>query len=153
MAGAAPALPAGYSISTDPAKLDRDFIHRFLVSSYWAEGIPRTVVDKAIENSLNFGVYDAAGKQLGFARVITDRSTFAYLADVFVDPGAQGRGLGKTLMAAVVAHPDLKGLRRVLLATRDAHGLYARFGFRPLNWPDRLMEILDLEVYSRAPKP
>lgn len=153
MAGAAPALPAGYSISTDPAKLDRDFIHRFLVSSYWAEGIPRTVVDKAIENSLNFGLYDAAGKQLGFARVITDRSTFAYLADVFVDPGAQGRGLGKTLMAAVVAHPDLKGLRRVLLATRDAHGLYARFGFRPLNWPDRLMEILDLEVYSRAPKP
>ena len=153
MAGAAPALPAGYSISTDPAKLDRNFIHSFLASSYWAEGIPPAIVDKAIESSLNFGLYDAAGKQLGFARVITDRSTFAYLADVFVDPGARGRGFGKALMAAVIAHPDLQGLRRVLLATRDAHGLYAQYGFKALHWPDRLMEILDLDVYSRSRKP
>lgn len=153
MSHGTPALPAGFSISTDPARLDRDFIHRFLASSYWAQGIPRALVDKAIDHSLNFGLYDAEGRQIGFARLITDRATFAYLADVFVDEAERGRGLGKALMAAVTAHPDLQGLRRHLLATRDAHGLYAQFGFRPLTWPDRLMEILDLEVYSRPPKP
>ena len=148
-----PALPAGYAISTDAAKLDREYIHRFLTGSYWAEGISRAIVDKAIDHALNFGLYDPAGKQVGFARVVTDRATFAYLADVFVDEAERGKGLGKALMAEIMRHPDLQGLRRHLLATRDAHGLYAQFGFTPLRWPDRLMEILDLEVYSRAPKP
>jgi GNAT superfamily N-acetyltransferase len=133
-------------ISTDPAKLDRRTIHRFLAGSYWAEGIPLSVVDRSIQHSLAFGLYDGAA-QVGFARVITDRATFAYLADVFVLESHRGRGLARWLMEAIRSHPDLQGLRRWVLATRDAHGLYARFGFRSLEDPARYMEIVDRGVY------
>ena len=132
---------AAYEISTDPARLDRALIHRFLRDdSYWARGIPRDVVDRAIDNSLCFGLYHD-GAQVGFARVVTDRAAIAYLADVFVLEGHRGRGLGKGLIEAVLAHPDLQGLRRFFLGTADAHELYERYGFRPLADPGRMMEI------------
>jgi GNAT superfamily N-acetyltransferase len=137
-----------FVISTDPVKLDRGTIHRFLAGSYWAEGIPQPVVDRSIEHSIVFGLYEGR-TQVGFARVITDRATFAYLADVFVLESHRGRGLAKWLMEAILSHPDLQGLRRWILATRDAHGLYERFGFRPLEDPARYMEIVDREVYRR----
>jgi GNAT superfamily N-acetyltransferase len=137
-----------FTISTDPALLDLDAIHGFLKSAYWCEGLPRVVIDRAIRHSLCFGVYDA-GRQVGFARVITDRATYAYLADVFVLESHRGRGLSKRLMQAIVAHPDLQGLRRWSLITRDAHGLYAQFGFRPLSQPERHMERVDPDVYKR----
>jgi GNAT superfamily N-acetyltransferase len=132
---------AGYEISTDSSRLDRDLIHEFLATeSYWARGVPRDVVDRCIENSLCFGVYRDA-QQVGFARVITDRAAIAYLADVFVVASHRGRGLGKWLIETVMAHPDLQGLRRFFLGTEDAHSLYERFGFRPLENPVRMMEI------------
>jgi GNAT superfamily N-acetyltransferase len=130
-----------YEISTDPARLDHDLVHRFLSrEAYWARGIPRDVVDRCIEHSLCFGVYRGA-EQVGFARVVTDRAAIAYLGDVFVVPGHRGRGLGKWLVEAVMAHPDLRGLRRFMLGTEDAHSLYERFGFRALAHPERMMEI------------
>ena len=132
---------AGYRISTDPEQLDLDVVHGFLTTAYWSPGIPREVVERAIANSIVFGLYAPDGAQAGFARVVTDRATFAYLADVFVLPEHRGRGLGKRLMEAVTAHPDLQGLRRFILATADAHGLYARYGFEPPTMPDRLMSI------------
>ena len=138
-----------FLISTDRAKLDVDVIHRFLTRSYWAEGIPRETVARAIENSLCFGVYND-GEQVGFARVISDFATFAYLADVFILEPYRERGLGKELIATVMAHPELQGLRRWSLGTRDAHGLYAQFGFTPLENPSRMMEIADQEVYLRS---
>jgi GNAT superfamily N-acetyltransferase len=139
----------GCLISTDPAKLDLDVIHGFLSQAYWSEEIPRSVLERAIRNSLCFGVY-AEGRQVGFARVVTDRATFAYLADVFILESHRGRGLSKRLMEAIMSHPDLQGLRRWSLATRDAQGLYSRFGFAPLQFPKRhYMEILDLEIYKR----
>lgn len=139
-----------YRISTDPDRLDLEVIHTFLAQrSYWAEGIPRDVVERSIRGSLPFGVYDGE-RQVGFARVITDRATYAYLADVFVLEAHRGRGLSKWLMDCVVSHPDLQGLRRWHLATRDAHGLYARFGFRPLADPSSLMEIRRPDAYRRA---
>lgn len=139
-----------YRISTDPDRLDLEVIHTFLAQrSYWAEGIPRDVLERSIRGSLPFGVYDG-GRQVGFARVITDRATYAYLADVFVLEAHRGRGLSKWLMDCVVSHPDLQGLRRWHLATRDAHGLYARFGFRPLADPSSLMEIRRPDVYRHA---
>jgi GNAT superfamily N-acetyltransferase len=137
-----------FLISTDRSKLDLDAIHRFLTRSYWAAGIPRATIARAIENSLCFGVYDGR-IQIGFARVISDFATFAYVADVYIDEHYRERGLGKELMASIIAHPDLQGLRRWNLATRDAHGLYARFGFTPLENPERMMEIADPEVYLR----
>jgi N-acetylglutamate synthase-like GNAT family acetyltransferase len=137
-----------FLISTDRAKLDVDVIHRFLTRSYWAEGIPRETVARAIENSLCFGVYND-GEQVGFARVISDFATFAYLADVFILEPYRERGLGKELIATVMAHPELQGLRRWSLGTRDAHGLYAQFGFTPLENPSRMMEVADQEVYLR----
>jgi GNAT superfamily N-acetyltransferase len=137
-------------VSTDPKRLDLDVIHRFLSQrSYWAEGIPREVVERSIRNSLAFGVYDE-DRLVGFARVVTDRATFAYLADVFVLEEYRGRGLSKWLLECVLAHPDLKGLRRWLLVTRDAHGLYARYGFRPLADPEALMEIRQTDLCSRG---
>ena len=136
------------TISTDPALLDLDVIHGFLKSAYWCENLPREVIERAIRHSLCFGVYDDGG-QVGFARVITDRATYAYLADVFVLESHRGRGLSKRLMEAIVAHPDLQGLRRWSLATRDAHGLYAQFGFKPLSQPERHMERLDPDIYKR----
>jgi GNAT superfamily N-acetyltransferase len=141
-----------YEIATDPARLDRLLIHAFLSEhAYWSIGVPRTVVDRAIEHSLCFGLYHTS-RQLGFARVVTDRATFAYLADVFVLPEARGRGLSKWLIDAILRHPELQGLRRWLLATRDAHGLYAQFGFAPPASPVRFMERHDPDVYLRAPK-
>jgi GNAT superfamily N-acetyltransferase len=136
-------------ISTDPALLDHELIHRFLSSSYWAERIPADTVRRSIENSMPFGVFDG-DRQVGFARVITDRATFAYLGDVFVIEAYRGRGLSKWLMEAVVSHPDLQGLRRWVLLTRDAHGLYRQFGFTDVAKPDRYMERWDPEVYRRA---
>jgi GNAT superfamily N-acetyltransferase len=139
----------GFTISTDPALLDRALIHEFLSGSYWARGIPRETVDRSIDGALCFGVYEGSA-QVGFARVVTDRSTFAYLADVFVLDSHRGRGLGVWLMEAIRAHPDLQGLRRWILMTRDAHGLYEKFGFRTIEDPARCMEILDRDVYSRG---
>jgi GNAT superfamily N-acetyltransferase len=140
-------MAASYEISTDPARLDIDVIHEFLRSSYWARNIPRSVVEKCIRNSLCFGAF-TAGQQVGFARAITDRATFAYLADVFVLPEHRGRGVGRLLMKAISAHPDLQGLRRLLLATKDAHGLYAKFGFHALPEPGNYMTIHNPNVYA-----
>ena len=130
---------AHVTIDTDKRRLDLDVIHGFLSASYWSPDVPRETVRRAIENSLCFGVYIGAA-QVGFARVITDLATFAYLADVFVLEAYRGRGLSKRLMDAIVSHPQLQGLRRWMLITRDAHGLYARYGFTPLAAPDRFME-------------
>ena len=136
-----------YEISTDPARLDIDAIHAFLTQSYWSPGIPRATVARAISHSLCFGAF-WQGQQVGFARVVTDRTTFAYLCDVYVLEAHRGRGLAQQLMDHVVQHPDLQGLRRMMLATRDAHGLYARYGFKPLAAPDVMMEIHKPDVYS-----
>jgi GNAT superfamily N-acetyltransferase len=141
--------PTELEISTDPARLDLDVIYEFLRSSYWAKGRRRSVVERAIRNSLCFGAY-VNGQQAGFARVISDRAVFAYLADVFVVPSFRGRGIGKALMRAVLDHPDLQNLRAFLLATLDAHGLYSQFGFRALAEPDRWMVIQDPRSDERA---
>jgi GNAT superfamily N-acetyltransferase len=139
-----------YRVSTDPRRLELDVIHGFLSQrSYWAEGIPRDVVERSLRNSLPFGVYDDDAL-VGFARVVTDHATYAYLADVFVLESHRGRGLSKWLMECVLAHPDLQGLRRWHLATRDAHELYARYGFQPLADPASIMEIKRPDVYRRA---
>ena len=128
-------------ISTDTNKLDVDVIHRFLSeSSYWASGMPRDLLERALENSLCFGAYDGDAL-VGFARVVTDYATFGYIADVFVLPPYRGQGIGKQLMQAMKNHPDLQRLRRWHLVTRDAHQLYASAGFRPLEVPERHMEI------------
>jgi GNAT superfamily N-acetyltransferase len=132
----------GCLISTERSRLDVDLIHRFLDSSYWAEGRPREVVERSIRHSLCFGVYDGAGKdarQVAFARVITDCAVFGYIADVFVVPEYRGRGVAKGLMRAILAHPDVQGLKVLLLRTRDAHGLYAQFGFGALPRADEMM--------------
>jgi N-acetylglutamate synthase-like GNAT family acetyltransferase len=139
-----------FLISTDQSRLDIDVVHEFLTHSYWAAGIPRATVVRAIENSLCFGVYDDA-KQIGFARVISDFATYAYIADVFILEGYRERGLGKELMASIMAHPELQGLRRWSLGTRDAHGLYAQFGFEPVDNPSPIMmEIVKPDIYSRS---
>jgi GNAT superfamily N-acetyltransferase len=135
-------------VSTDPRRLDLDVIHAFLSRSYWAEGIPRDVVQRSIGNSLPFGVYDE-DRQVGFARVVTDRATFAYVADVFVLEEYRGRGLSKWLMECILAHPELQGLRRWQLSTRDAHALYARYGFTDPE-PGNLMEIRRRDLYRQA---
>jgi GNAT superfamily N-acetyltransferase len=140
----------GYEISTDPALLDVDVIHAFLTQSYWSPGIPHSVVERAIGNSLCFGLYRGA-EQAGFARVVTDKATFAYLADVFILEAHRGKGLSKWLVQAVMAHEDLQGLRRFLLGTRDAHGLYKQFGFGELAYPSNMMEILKPDVYRKTP--
>ena len=129
-----------YDISTDPSRLQLDAIHAYLARSYWSPGIPRDVVARGIANSMCFGLYQGES-QVGFARVITDKASFAYLADVYVLEEHRGRGLSKRLVGEILAHPDLQGLRRVLLATADAHGLYAQFGFQALAAPDRMMEV------------
>jgi GNAT superfamily N-acetyltransferase len=131
----------GYVISDDPARLDRGLIHRFLSEeSYWSPGIPRQVVDRALDNSICFGVY-AGGEQAAFARVVTDRATFGYLSDVFVVDAHRGRGLGQWLVETVLEHPELQGLRQFMLGTWDAHGLYERYGWRPLERVERFMSI------------
>jgi GNAT superfamily N-acetyltransferase len=139
----------GLLFSTDRRRLDIDGIHDFLArESYWVPGIRREFVETAIERSLCFGVYDGA-RQLAFARVITDGAGFAWLADVFVVGTERGNGLGKRLIAFVMAHPDLQRIRRFMLATRDAHGLYVQHGFTPLAHPDRIMERYDASALSR----
>jgi GNAT superfamily N-acetyltransferase len=140
-----------YTVSTDRQRLDYDLIHSFLTESYWAAGIPIDVVRRSIENSLPFGVYRGA-EQVGFARVVTDYATFAYLADVFVVEAHRGRGLAKWLVDVIASHPDLQGLRRWMLATRDAHELYRGVGFTELKQPGRWMERHDAEVYSTPVK-
>jgi GNAT superfamily N-acetyltransferase len=127
-------------ISNDRSRLDVDMIHAFLQTTYWAKGRPREVVERSLRNSLCFGVYED-GRQIAFARVVSDHAVFAYLMDVFVLPEFRGRGISKTLMRTILAHPDLQGLRFFLLGTRDAHGLYEQFGFEPLAHPDRWLAI------------
>ena len=138
----------GYQISTDPTRLDVDAIHAFLVGAYWSIGIPRDLVERSIAGSLCFGVY-LRGEQVGFARVIGDAATFAYVGDVYILEPHRGRGLSKELMAAVMRHPDLQGLRRIQLATQDAHGLYRGFGFGELSAPEQLMEIRASNLYEQ----
>jgi N-acetylglutamate synthase-like GNAT family acetyltransferase len=129
-----------YTISTDPQRLDMDVIYAFLHNdSYWRKGVARSIVEKSVRNSLCFGVYHHES-QVGFCRVVTDYATFGWLADVFILPAYRGRGLSKWLVETVVSHPDLQGLRRMILATRDAHGLYAKYGFKVVDNSDRYME-------------
>jgi GNAT superfamily N-acetyltransferase len=135
-----------YVVSTDPTRLDLEVVHQFLTNSYWARGIPRERVARSIANSLCFGVFDGPA-QVGFARVISDYATFAYLADVFILPAQRGRGLAKFLLRCIVEHPELQGLRRWSLVTRDAHGLYAQFGFISLAHPESYMELHNPDVY------
>ena len=127
-----------FIISTDKSKIDLDYVHDFLTHSYWSPGVPMETVKKAMNGSLCFGVYDNE-KQIGYARMVTDTATFAYLADVFIDENYRGKGLGKWLVKVILAHPDLQGLRRILLATKDAHRLYEQLGFTPINNPERYM--------------
>jgi GNAT superfamily N-acetyltransferase len=135
-------------VDTDPARLDRELIHRFLAEcSHWARGIPRETLDRAIAHSLVFGLY-RDGAQVGFARLVTDRATFAYLADVFVVAGARNAGLGRFLVEAILAHPPLQGLRRWLLVTRDAASLYRRAGFADLTPGLAYLERFDANVYN-----
>jgi N-acetylglutamate synthase-like GNAT family acetyltransferase len=139
----------GYTLSDDPARFDLARAHRWIsCESYWAEGIPLATLEKACANSLVVGAYGPAG-MAAMARVVTDRATFGWVCDVFVDAGARGEGLGKRLMAYLKAHPDLQGLRRLHLATRDAHDLYRQFGFTELTKVENWMEIRDPDVYRR----
>jgi GNAT superfamily N-acetyltransferase len=140
---------AGYLISDDPARLDVDAIHAYLTRSYWAAGIPREVVARAVANSLCLGLYAADGLQVGLTRVISDYTTFAYLCDVYVLEAHRGHGLSKAMLRALTSHPRLQGLRRMHLLTQDAHGLYAQFGFRVVANPERHMEWRNPEVYRR----
>ena len=127
-------------ISTDPARLDLDAVTDMLSRAYWAKGRTREMIARYVQYSLVFGVYDGP-RQIGLARIVSDYTTFAWLCDVFIHENYRGRGLGKWLMETVLAHPDLQGLRRILLATRDAHGLYEQFGFKPLDAPEKWMEV------------
>ena len=130
-----------FVISDDVSRVDRDLVHRYLRDdSYWSQGVPRDVVDRSIDNSLCLSLFDG-DDQVGFARLITDRSTFSFLADVFVLPSHRGRGLARWLVQTVLDHPDLEGQRRILLGTDDAHELYAQLGFTPLERTERFMDI------------
>jgi GNAT superfamily N-acetyltransferase len=140
---------AEFELSTDPARIDLAVVHAFLTKSYWAAGIPLAIVERSIRNSLCFGIYKD-NHQAGFARVITDRATYAYLGDVFVLPEYRGKGLAKWMMECIIGHPDLHGLRRWSLLTRDAHGLYQQFGFTEIKSPERWMERHDREIYASA---
>jgi len=136
-----------WAVTTDPARQDVDAIHAYLARAYWCEGIPRDVVERAVRHSLCFGLFDGA-TQVGFARVVTDYAIYAYLCDVYVLESHRGRGLGKWLIECVMAHPQLQGLRRFNLATRDAHRLYTRFGFQPLAKPESHMEKHKPDIYK-----
>jgi GNAT superfamily N-acetyltransferase len=137
-------------ISLDPAEMDVAVIHATLSNSYWARGIPVETVRRSLAGSLVVGAFDG-DHQVGFARAVTDRATFAYVSDVFVLDDYRGRGLARRMMEALLAHPELQGLRRWMLATRDAHGLYAKFGFVPLDGTGRFMEKVDRDIYLRPP--
>ena len=136
-----------YLISTDKSRLDLTLIHNFLTKSYWAAGIPLEVVRRSIEHSLSFGLYKE-DQQIGYARVITDYATFAYLGDVFILEPFRGQGLSKWLMEVVVTHPELQGFRRWLLLTKDAHGLYKKVDFTGVATPERYMERFFPDVYE-----
>lgn len=139
----------GFEFVEDGARIDRDLVYGFLSKSYWAGGLPREICDAAIDGSVPFALFDrSTGGQVAFARLVTDRATFAWLADVFVVESHRGRGLGEALVGAIVALPWLVGVRRVLLATADAHPLYERAGFGPLAYPARFMEKLDRRYYA-----
>jgi N-acetylglutamate synthase-like GNAT family acetyltransferase len=138
-----------FIISTEKEKMDVAYIHHFLsTDSYWAENIPIEIVKKSIEGSVCFGVFEG-DKQIGFARVVTDTATFGYLADVFIDEMYRGCGLSKWLMETIMSHPELQGFRTWLLGTKDAHGLYAQFGFKQLDEPDRIMRKSNANVYTK----
>lgn len=137
-----------FTITTDPARVDLDVVHGFLKSAYWCEGIPREVLERAVAGSLNFSLL-LGGRQVGFARVVSDRATFAWVGDVFVLESYRGRGLSVWLMRTVMGHPDLQGLRRWILATRDAHRLYEKVGFTTLNIPERFMERWQPDLYKQ----
>lgn len=140
-----------YEVSDDPLRFDLDRAHGWIGGqSYWARHIPLETFAKACANSLVVGAYAADGTMAAMARVVTDRATFGWVCDVFVDDAHRGAGLGKQMMAYLKTHPDLQGLRRLHLATRDAHGLYAQFGFTALTQPENWMEIRDREVYTRG---
>ena len=140
----------GFTISTDPARLDLDGLYGFLSASYWARGIPRDVFERSVRHALCFGIYEGS-RQVGFARVVTDFATVAYVGDVFVLEPWRGRGLSRWLMETITSHPELQGFRRWILLTRDAHGLYTKFGFTPLGAPDRWMEKWAPDAY-KAPR-
>ncbi|WP_252728705.1 GNAT family N-acetyltransferase [Aliiglaciecola lipolytica] len=137
-----------FKISSNPNDLDIEVVHSFMSKTSWAKNIPLETFKKSITNSLVFGAYNQLGEQVGFARVITDKATFAYLGDVFVAELYRGLGISKLLMQAVVSHPDLQGLRRFMLATSDAHGLYSQFGFQSLKNPDIIMQIWQPNIYD-----
>lgn len=140
-----------YTISADPARFDLAKAHGWISrDSYWGQGIPLATFETAVRNSLTFGAYASDGAMAAMARVVTDRATFGWICDVFVDPAHRGSGLGKQLMASVLAHPDLQGFRRMHLATRDAHGLYGQFGFVPLTKVENWMEIRNPDPYRLA---
>jgi len=139
-----------YVISTDPSRLDLDVVHRFLAfDSYWARGVPRAVVERAVRHSFCVGVY-RGDRQVGFGRVVTDYATFGHIMDVFILPAHRGQGLSKALMECIMRHPDLQGFRLWTLGTADAHSLYARFGFAAPAHPERVMQILDADVYQQS---
>ncbi len=139
----------GFTISDDPSRLDANAAHQFLRGVYWSEQIPLEVVQRALANSFGVGIYRNDGAQVGLVRLVTDRATFAYVCDVYVLPEYRGLGLSKALMRFVMTHPELQNLRRWHLVTRDAHGLYAQFGFMPASDLDRHMEKRDPDVYRR----
>lgn len=139
----------GFHFSTDKALLDLPYIHAFLSErSYWAVGVPLDIVKRSVENSISIGIYES-NKQVGFARVVTDLATFGYLADVFIDEAYRGKGLSKALVAFIFSFEELKLLRRFILATKDAHSLYAKYGFNPLKSPERFMEIARPDIYKQ----
>jgi GNAT superfamily N-acetyltransferase len=139
-----------FTVTTDPARFDLDAAHAFLSGSYWSPGIPRPLLARAAASSLCFSLIEEERGQIGLARVVTDHATFAYLCDVYVLPERRGRGLGRWLIECVMSHPDLAGLRRFSLVTRDAHALYAPFGFAPLAEPGRHMEIVHPDLYRQG---
>ena len=142
----------GFEADDDAARIDVDVVHGFLSTSYWAPGIPRDVVARSIAGSLNLGVYASDGAMVAFARMVTDRATFAWLADVFVVPEQRGHGLGKFVVSTLIDHPDLAGVRRLMLATADAHELYRSYGFTELPDPERMMFIRrkPADIYNRS---
>lgn len=142
----------GYYISTDRNKLDLSFIHHFLsTQAYWCLNIPLATVKRSVENSLCFGVYERKDDgQVGFARIITDYATIAYLGDVFIIPEHRGKGLSKRLVGEIMAHPDLQGLRRWILLTGDAHELYRKYGWKPIPNPERYMEVANPDIYKTS---
>lgn len=142
------ALPDGYRISLDPLDLQLDVIHGYLARSYWSPGIPREVVARAVAHSLVAGAYEPGGAQVGFARLATDRATFGYLADVFVLEPHRGKGLSTALVKALMDLPEVQGFRRLLLATRDAHGVYERLGWSRIQDPGPFMQVLRKDVYA-----